>query len=310
MDGWFTGGYGLLEIKFDFSKGDLPWPKKFENLVHAIPDPDEILADDSSDRARHWSDVGFNLDLSNRPRDRSDLAFDLGYVLSKNSRKMAKIGHAPKNSTTRHRKNQKKASVPQSGPDAYYAPLPLRHTAINDRLGNVIRKRKKTKFRLMVGKADCVQGDQALNIAAIIHPLPVQSGLHGWQRFTMVSYETPNSGTASKGYLDADEDDLSIYMHYEAVICPGQSMMIGRYHLGPDWIDEDDDDQDFKHGPFIYWATDSMQLEDGWEYDYDDTDESEDPTDDDPVGEINEENEDDWFWLAALNAQEEMNVKL
>ncbi len=126
----------------------------------------------------------------------------------------------------------------------------------------------------------------------------------------MVSYHTPNSGTASKGYLDADEDDLSVYMHYEAVICPGQSMMIGRYHLGPDWIDEDDDDQDFHHGPFIYWATDSMQLEDGWEYPYDDSDESEDPTDDDPIAEINEQDEDDWFWLAALKAQQEMNVEV
>lgn len=309
MDGWFTGGNGLLEIKFDFSKEDIPWPKKFEDLVHAIPDPDEVLADGSSDRARHWSDLGFNLNLSDRPRDRSDLAFDLGYVLTKRSREMAKIHAAPKSATSKRRTSHKKASVPRSGPDAYHAPLPLRQMATDDGLGNVVRKKKRTKYRLMIGKADCVCGDRLLNIAGIIHPLPAQSGLHGWQRVTMVSYETPNSGTASKGYLDANEEDLSIYMRYEAVICPGQSMMFGRYHLGPDWIDEDDDDQDLNHGPFVYWATDSMQLEDDWEYDYDDSEESEDPSDDDPIEEINEENEDDWFWLAALKAQEGMNYR-
>ncbi len=174
MDGWFTGGYGLLDLKFDFSKGDLPWPKKFEDLVHAIPDPDEILADASADRARHWSDIGFKLNLSDRPRDRSDLAFDLGYVLSKKSRQMAKIGRAPKDSTVRHPPSHNKASVPQSGPDAYHAPLPLRHTTTEDRMANVIRKKKRTKFRIMVGTADCVQGDQAFNVAAVIHPLPAQ----------------------------------------------------------------------------------------------------------------------------------------
>ncbi|KAL8929837.1 MAG: hypothetical protein Q9208_000981 [Pyrenodesmia sp. 3 TL-2023] len=307
LDGYFTGGDNLLEIKFDFSKQDLPWPKKFEDLVHAIPDPDEVLASDSSDGAPDWPHADF--DLSNRPRDRSNLAYsyDLGYVMAKRQRYGVDIDAAPKGSDSRRRTCHKKTSVPRSGPDAYHAPLPLRRMATGGGLGNVVRKKKRTKYRVMVGKADNDCGDRALNIAAIIHPLPAQSGIQGWQRITMVTYDTPNSGTASKGYLDADEDDLSVHMRYEAIICPGHCVMFGRYHLGPDWDDEDDDDQQVQHGPFVFWSTDSMQLEDGWEYEYDDTEESEDPNDDDPIEEINEENEDDWFWLAALNAQQQMN---
>ncbi|KAL8760771.1 MAG: hypothetical protein Q9184_003056 [Pyrenodesmia sp. 2 TL-2023] len=310
MDGYFTGGDNLLEIKFDFSKLDLPWPKKFEDLVHAIPDPDEVMAHDPSDPIPHWSDLAS--DLSNRPRDRSNLAYsyDLGYVMAKRQRYGADILAAPKGSDSRRRTCHKKTSVPPSGPDAYHAPLPLRHMATDGGLGNVVRKKKRTKYRVMVGKADSECGDRALNIAGIIHPLPAQSGIQGWQRVTMVTYYTPNSGTASKGYLDADEDDLSVHMRYEAIICPGHSMMFGRYYLGPDLNDEDDDNQQFKYGPFVFWSTDSMQLEDGWEYEYDDTEESEDPTDDDPIEEVNEENEDDWFWLAALKAQQQMNHQL
>lgn len=92
-----------------------------------------------------------------------------------------------------------------------------------------------------------------LNVAGIVNSLPPQCGIPGWQRFTMVSYETPPSGSEQKGYLDAKEADLHPYLRYEGVMLPGESIIVGRYSLGDEYRDDDDPEQFLQRGAFIYW---------------------------------------------------------
>lgn len=111
-----------------------------------------------------------------------------------------------------------------------------------------------------------------LNIAGLVHPLPPQDGIPGWQRFTMVSYETPRSGSPGQGYLDAKEADLHAATIYEGVMLPGDSIIIGRYSMGDEYRNDDDPDQFLQRGTFIYWlapdeASDDDDDDDGAEHD-------------------------------------------
>lgn len=92
-----------------------------------------------------------------------------------------------------------------------------------------------------------------LNIAGLVHPLPPQDGIPGWQRFTMVSYRTPGSGSPLEGYLDAKEADIHAAALYKGVMFPGNSVIIGRYSEGDEYRNDDDPDQFLERGTFIYW---------------------------------------------------------
>ncbi|KAL8771203.1 MAG: hypothetical protein Q9209_003374 [Squamulea sp. 1 TL-2023] len=94
-----------------------------------------------------------------------------------------------------------------------------------------------------------------LQVAGIVHSLPLQCGVPGWQRFSMVSYETPPSGNAEKGFLDANEHHLCPFMRYEGVMLPGNSIIIGRYSLGNEYRNDDDPGQFLQRGTFIYWLS-------------------------------------------------------
>ena len=91
------------------------------------------------------------------------------------------------------------------------------------------------------------------NIAGLLYPLSPQDGIPGWQRFTMVSYETPGSGSPEEGYLDAKEADLHAAAIYEGVMLPGNSIIIGRYSDGDEFWGVDVPNQYLRQGTFIYW---------------------------------------------------------
>lgn len=92
-----------------------------------------------------------------------------------------------------------------------------------------------------------------LNTAGLVHPLPPQDGIPGWQRFTMVSYRTPGSGSPEEGYLDAKEADIHAAALYEGVMLPGNSVIIGRYSEGDEYWDDAVPDKFLQRGTFIYW---------------------------------------------------------
>ena len=95
----------------------------------------------------------------------------------------------------------------------------------------------------------------------------------------MVSFETPINGTAGKGYLDAAQAELVIYMQYEGVILPGASMILGRYQLGKSYRAMHLADQ-MKHGPFIYWNVHDDIVDDN---------ESNNAEDDEEVHDVNDD---------------------
>ncbi|KAL9004470.1 MAG: hypothetical protein Q9180_009841, partial [Flavoplaca navasiana] len=72
-------------------------------------------------------------------------------------------------------------------------------------------------------------------------------------------------------YLDAKGADLHVFLHYEGIMLPGESIIIGRYYMGDEYRDDDDPEPFLQRGTFIYWlvqvyATDDED-EDDVEYD-------------------------------------------
>ncbi|KAL8672167.1 MAG: hypothetical protein Q9168_003366 [Polycauliona sp. 1 TL-2023] len=118
--------------------------------------------------------------------------------------------------------------------------------------------------KLFFGTGEYDVWEPSLNHAGVVHPLPAQGEIPGWQQFTMVSYETPASGSERRGYLDANEVDLHVVCRYEGIMLPGDSIIIGRYSLGDEYRDDDNPKQPFKQGTFIYWLVrDEASDEDG-----------------------------------------------
>lgn len=156
-------------------------------------------------------------------------------------------------------KFSKPTTSSQSGVEAYYKPLYWRHMndVVQSYLDANADKRaafkvtlNDVKYKMFVGGGDHGCGDQELRFAGIVHPLPLQNGIPGFQRFSMVSFFPPASGTIAKGFLDADKDDLHVYWRYEGVVLPGGNVILGRYHIGDAYRHWEDA---FRRGPFIYW---------------------------------------------------------
>ena len=106
---------------------------------------------------------------------------------------------------------------------------------------------------IFIGHGDMFHGDQRLRFAGVIHELPAQSGISGFQRLTMVSFDKPESGTLKNGYLDAREEDLEkeIIWTFEGIMLPCGNVILGRYDIGEGW-----DFTETRRGPFIYWNQD------------------------------------------------------
>ncbi|KAL8839485.1 MAG: hypothetical protein Q9170_001708 [Blastenia crenularia] len=300
--GFFTGGDKALDLNVKCASNNVPWPDKFEKAVHGLP----YFQNDPKVFDRQSPIRDFN-----NPEYRKD------------------------------RSSTIKASQP--GPAAYQASLPSRRAV--KPVANAQSKHKYGKYNNCVkyasffGTIDANCGDRDLNLAGVVHPLPLQSGVCEWQRITMVSYITPPTGTASKGYLDAKEDHLHVYTRFEGIICPGTQMILGRYHIGDDY-DDGTEDQAMNCGPFVFWNTDEMNGGAN-EYVHDDsaehsddsngnghqvsnngledaaapaslncspdtnTSSSENTSSTEPMTLEEEEDEDERYWLAALKALHE-----
>ncbi|KAL8780706.1 MAG: hypothetical protein Q9213_006352 [Squamulea squamosa] len=157
----------------------------------------------------------------------------------------------------------KATTTPKSGVEDCHSPVP--RGMITDMAKSVGQSNgepfsPRTKMERMEEKHFFGSGEfdvllPPLNVAGIVQLLPLQCGVPGWQRFSMVSYETPPSGSAEKGFLDADEHHLCPFMRYEGVVLPGDSIIIGRYSLGDEYRNDDDPGQFLQRGTFIYWLS-------------------------------------------------------
>ena len=102
----------------------------------------------------------------------------------------------------------------------------------------------------------------------VVHPLPPQNGIPGWQRITLLKYFKPVSTPgftpvnedpfgqapedehfdwANEDNLDHVEIDLMNTWAYEGVVLPGGHMMLGR------WWSPLNDEEMLCTGPWIFW---------------------------------------------------------
>ncbi|KAL8719370.1 MAG: hypothetical protein Q9225_003627 [Loekoesia sp. 1 TL-2023] len=260
-DGFYTGGDELLELDLDFAPAGVQWPDVFETEVHGLPDN---LGEDLA----LWVEPP-QLAAVNKPADKACRP------------KFTKVLNPLQRPTTDEAAyNAKSPSrVRQELPQNFIFPGRSNFLPKSDFNG--------VQYKMFTGTGDANCGDRGLCFAGIVHPLPPQAGIPGWQRFTMVSFEKPMTGTASKGYLDAYSDDLKIYMQYEGVILPGASTILGRFKLGKAYRDPDLPVQ-IAFGPFIYWNVPDDILDDN-----EDDDEDDEEVDDGDNGEHGNGDQDD-----------------
>ena len=88
----------------------------------------------------------------------------------------------------------------------------------------------------------------------ILHPLPPQQGIPGWQRITFVQYLALGNGL--RGQFPPDYPPRVTYdwdidicsWSFEGVVLPGGKIMMGRW-----WSPTEPDRAKLWTGPFLYW---------------------------------------------------------
>ncbi|KAL8799368.1 MAG: hypothetical protein Q9182_005940 [Xanthomendoza sp. 2 TL-2023] len=255
---YFTGGDRLLNLQFTHVARDGPWPAAFDKEIQARPS------------GLHRINEFINPPEQLRPIEKPT---------HKDSR--------PKPTKT--------TPSPESGMAAYAFSLPWRQdepkaaSSTNGpiRTGESTMKAGKIPEIHFFGLGETNVRDPPLNVAGIVHPLPLQCGIAGWQRFSMVVYETPTTGSTDAGYLDATkEGDLCAYLRFEGVVLPGGSIVVGRYSMGGEYRDGGDE-QFLQRGAFVYWVVRDGVGDVGREGDGNGEGESED-------------DEEEEVWVAAL----------
>lgn len=118
----------------------------------------------------------------------------------------------------------------------------------------------------------------------------------------MVAYETPATGSAEKGFLDANEADLCAYLRFEGVVLPGGSIVMGRYELGDEYRDDGDAGQFLQRGAFVYWLSRGEADDGGGGGEGEDGGEEEEEVEEGIEGEVEEDEE---LWLDALKTMHE-----
>ncbi|KAL8818912.1 MAG: hypothetical protein Q9223_002552 [Gallowayella weberi] len=255
---YFTGGDRLLDLQFTHVGRGGQWPEAFDKEAQARPS--------GIRRIEKFINPPEQLRPIEKPADK---------------RSRPKLTKA-----TTH---------PESGMAAYAFSLPWRQdvpkaSSTDETVGTGMKAEKVPEVHFF-GLGETNVHEPPLNVAGIVHPLPVQCGIPGWQRFTMVAYETPPTGSAAKGYLDAQEADLCAYLRFEGVVLPGGSIIIGRYSLGDEYRD-DGHEQFLQRGSFIYWLSRA-------DSDDDDADEGESGSEEDE-DEEQEMRADEEVWVPKL----------
>ncbi|KAL8653959.1 MAG: hypothetical protein Q9226_003629 [Calogaya cf. arnoldii] len=242
-DPYFTGGDRLLSLTFQPVGESVLWPKAFEQAIQGTSSPGND--DQPTESPVHLPPFSESADKTSK----SDST-----KVSTAAASGARAYHSllPRNPTTKAKTNVCSSDGETTCPTTNAG---------------------KAAERLFVGLGEYDVNLAPLNVASAVDSLPPQCGILGWQRFTMVSYETPASGSKQKGYLDAKDADLYPYLHYEGVMLPGESIIIGRYSMGDDYRNDDDPDQFLQRGTFIYWlAHDDASDDEDNEGGYDDGD--------------------------------------
>jgi hypothetical protein len=87
-----------------------------------------------------------------------------------------------------------------------------------------------------------LQADRVAHFYGIVHAIPTQHGIPGFQRMTMVKYFP---------------DEPTQMWAYEGCVLPGKSIIVGRW-----WDATAEATDDVFSGPFIFWNVESSEAED------------------------------------------------
>ncbi|KAL8694335.1 MAG: hypothetical protein Q9218_000972 [Villophora microphyllina] len=238
----FTGGNDFLDLKlFRTRRNRLPWPEVFEKATCGLPHNLEALANRMG--IPQLRPVEAPVDKASRP-------------------KFTKVTTSPKSGT----KAFHKPLAWRSMTDAVEQLIDANHDCGLSYLSTQA-KDNGVPYRVLIGNGDKRCKDNKLRFAAgesvptirrdcrtdyelpVLHGLPAQFGVRGFQRISMVAFKTPKTGSAKRGYLDAKEEDFRIRMTYEGVVLPGGTAILGYCTRPPGHLNREQ--QSF---PFFFWT--------------------------------------------------------
>ena len=224
---------GFQTMTLDFSAPpSTPWPEAFERHLHSLPTPPLVHA------------------LQNHLPTQKVTRAGVKYVQGpSNIIKPGKITKARKDSS--NRKHAPFPSPPSTSRRKEALPAPKRGR----------------DYLLFTGSG---HDAESFHCNGIIHALPPQQGIPGFQRITLMKYFDPNSYSPSSsspsspdpfsgGFDDAgdgtgdgfrwDEADVDDgCWAYEGVVLPGGKVILGRW-----WSPLDETGEREWTGPFIFW---------------------------------------------------------
>ena len=227
-------GFQTLDLDFSHEANTLPWPRAFETHLHALP-TNELC------KKLH------NISKPKTPRLRPTRPLfepDLDTGLK-----------TPPDSPTAGAPQQQFPHVPHQTPD-----LPPTPTSPPP----VLYPKKGHNFLQFSGSG--VDAEPYL-CTGIVHPIPPQQKIPGWQRVTMMKYfgsDKPKKRGSNPSHnaftppaddeVDDDvefDDDVDIdgsCWCYEGLVLPGGMIMVGRW-----WSPVDTSEDMECVGPFIFW---------------------------------------------------------
>lgn len=228
----FEDGFQTLELDFTSSANVVPFPKIFDSHLNSFPSPDvcqEIHRLSKPKKKVQGPARVFH------PRAPPVHSRDTGLPSPK---------HTPDNPPRQH---------------VIRLPIPIHATAAEDMpptptspVFDHTKPRKGHNYLQFSGL-----GADALpfHCTGILHPLPPQHEIPGWQRITMMKYFDPISPNNSPAILPNNgfhlAEDVSINdgcWAYEGVVLPGGMIMLGRW-----WSPMDQTRERRCMGPFIFW---------------------------------------------------------
>lgn len=238
-------GFQVMELDFAPAANKLSWPQVFENHLHALPTVPlcQILEDTNQP-----SPLPLHRTVAQRRRFGRHAARAPAYLMPQSP--PSTPGHISVNMTFQ-------PSLP-SLPDTPPLSPPVTHP------------RKNRDYIPFIGTG---QDIEPYNCSGILHPIPPQREIPGWQRISMMKYNdrlpalSPQSAPTSVSSSDGgdklftptnerfrldDEEEFEIRdgcWAYEGVVLPGGAIMMGRWWspLGGE------EGEGGSTGPFIFW---------------------------------------------------------
>ena len=225
---------GVQNIEFDFAdQSSLAWPKEFDHHLKAMPS---------------MSLFAHNQYLSRRQANNKAPITPTG--------KHDLVRPDPQSASTRRRHPNAAYSSHISNQELLKHKSRLRGAASVTPLMNTAPQEGRD-FAQFTGSMSFSTNDSRFEdrMLGILHDLPKQSGIPGFQRISFMRYPTESTGPRQMGlYMESDvprsyvEDKCCCF---EGVVLPGAHIILGRW-----WWPVHHNGRPIDAGPFILWEVD------------------------------------------------------